>query len=116
MSKPKMHAPRMLLEVVRESVRLRHLSYTTEKHYIHWIRRFIRFHGRRQPKEMGEPEIVAFLSDLAIQRDCAPGTQNQALNAIVFLFRNVLGRDSGELKNVQWAVPLPSPVTAVFMG
>jgi integron integrase len=52
---------------------------------------------------MGEPEIVAFLSDLAIRRNCAPGTQNQALNAIVFLFKNVLGRDLGELKNIQWA-------------
>jgi integron integrase len=93
----------MLLEVVRENIRLRHLSYATEKHYLHWIRRFIRFHCKRHPKDMGEPEIVAFLSDLAIQRDCAPGTQNQALNAIVFLFRNVLGRDLGEFKNVQWA-------------
>jgi len=52
---------------------------------------------------MGEQEIVAFLSDLAIKRDCAPGTQNQALNAIVFLFKNVLGRELGEFKNIQWA-------------
>jgi integron integrase len=103
MSKTEIQKPRMLLEVVRESIRLRHLSYATEKHYLHWIRRFIRFHGKQHPKNMGEQEIVAFLSDLAIQRNCAPGTQNQALNAIVFLFRNVLGRDLGELRNVQWA-------------
>jgi integrase len=103
MSKTEVQQPRMLLEVVRENIRLRHLSYATEKHYLHWIHRFIRFHCKRHPKDMGEPEIVAFLSDLAIQRDCAPGTQNQALNAIVFLFRNVLGRDLGEFKNVQWA-------------
>jgi site-specific recombinase XerD len=93
----------MLLDVVRGMIRLRHLSYTTEKHYLHWIRRFIRFHGKRHPRDMGEQEIVAFLSDLAIKRDCAPGTQNQALNAIVFLFKNVLGRELGEFKNVRWA-------------
>jgi integron integrase len=91
------------MEVVQEAIRLRHLSYATEKHYIHWIRRFVRFHGKRHPKEMGEAEIVAFLSDLAIKRNCAPGTQNQALNAIVFLFRNVLGRELGEFKNIHWA-------------
>lgn len=95
--------PRLLSEVVQETIRLRHLSYTTEKHYLHWIRRFILFHGKRHPRDMGESEIVAFLSDLAIQRNCAPGTQNQALNAIVFLFKNVLGRDLGEFKNIQWA-------------
>jgi integron integrase len=95
--------PRSLFEAVREAIRLRHLSYTTEKHYLHWIRRFILFHGKRHPKDMGEPEIVAFLSDLAIRRNCAPGTQNQALNAIVFLFKNVLGRDLGQFKNIQWA-------------
>lgn len=72
----------MLLEVVRETIRLRHLSYATEKRYLHWIRRFVRFHGRRHLREMGEAEIVAFLSDLAIRRNCAPGTQNQALNAL----------------------------------
>jgi integron integrase len=99
----KIQQPKMLLEVVRERIRLRHLSYATEKHYLHWIRRFIRFHGKRHPKEMGEPEIVAFLSHLAIQRNCAPGTQNQALNALVFLFKNVLGRDLGEFTQVQWA-------------
>jgi integron integrase len=95
--------PRMLLDVVREVVRLRHLSYTTEKHYVHWIRRFVVFHGKRHPREMGEVEIVAFLSDLAIRRNCAPGTQNQALNALVFLFKNVLGKDLGEFRNIQWA-------------
>lgn len=89
--------------MVREMIRLRHLSYTTEKHYLHWIRRFVRFHGKRHPRDMGEPDIVSFLSDLAIKRNCAPGTQNQALNAIVFLFKNVLGRELGEFKNIRWA-------------
>ncbi len=93
----------MLLEVVREVIRLRHLSYKTEKHYLHWIRRFVRFHGRRHPAQMGEEEIAAFLSHLAIARNCSPSTQNQALNALVFLFKHVLGRDLGTLKNIQWA-------------
>jgi integrase len=95
--------PKMLLEVVREVIRLRHLSYKTEKHYLHWIRRFVRFHGRRHPAQMGEEEIAAFLSHLAIARNCSPSTQNQALNALVFLFKHVLGRDLGTLKNIQWA-------------
>jgi integron integrase len=93
----------MLSEVVREVIRLRHLSYKTEKHYLHWIRRFVVFHGRRHPAQMGEDEIAAFLSHLAIDRDCAPSTQNQALNAIVFLFKNVLGRELGQFRNIQWA-------------
>ncbi len=91
------------LDLVRERIRLRHLSYKTEQHYIGWIRRFILFHGKRHPKNMGEEEIVAFLSDLAIKRNCAPGTQNQALNALVFLFRNVLDREIGKFKSIIWA-------------
>lgn len=91
------------LDLVRERIRLRHLSYKTEQHYIGWIRRFILFHGKRHPKNMGEEEIVAFLSDLAIKRNCAPGTQNQALNALVFLFRNVLDREIGKFKSITWA-------------
>lgn len=92
-----------LLEVVRQRIRLRHLSYTTEKSYLGWIHRFVRFHGKRHPKEMGEKEIVSFLSHLAIERNCSPATQNQALNALVFLFRQVLGRDVGTFKNIVWA-------------
>ena len=95
--------PKMLLEVVREVIRLRHLSYTTEKHYINWIRRFIRFHGKRHPAQMEGAEIAAFLSHLAIDRSCSPATQNQALNALVFLFKHVLGRDLGALPNIHWA-------------
>ncbi len=95
--------PPKLLDVVRQRIRLRHLSYTTEKSYIGWIQRFVRFHGRRHPKEMGEAEIVSFLSYLAIERNCSPATQNQALNALVFLFKHVLGRDLGKLKNITWA-------------
>ncbi len=101
---PKPHNARpKLLEVVRQRIRLRHLSYTTEKSYLGWIHRFVRFHGKRHPKEMGEAEIVSFLSHLAIERNCSPATQNQALNALVFLFKHVLGRDLGTFKNIVWA-------------
>lgn len=95
--------PKRFMDLVRERIRLRHLSYATEKHYVGWIQRFILFHGKRHPKDMGEEEIAQFLSHLAIKRDCAPGAQNQALNAIVFLFRNVLGRELGTFKNIAWA-------------
>ena len=92
--------PIRFLDLVRERIRLRHLSYTTEKSYIGWIRRFIVFHGKKHPQEMEEEHIVAFLSDLAVQRNCSPATQNQALNALVFLFRHVLNRNIGEFKGI----------------
>lgn len=92
-----------LLGVVRQCIRLRHLSYSTEKSYLYWIRRFVLFHNKRHPKEMGEHEVVGFLSDLAINRTCSPSTQNQALNALAFLYKYVLNRQLGECKGIQWA-------------
>ena len=89
----------MLLEVVRQRMRLRHLSYYTEKQYVYWIRNFVRFHRKRHPSAMGEKEIEAFLSHLAIERGLSPSTQNQALNALIFLFRHVLNKDLGDCKN-----------------
>lgn len=80
-----------LLDVVRERIRLKRYSIRTENAYIHWIRRFILFHGKRHPREMGAPKVEAFLSDLAVQRNVAASTQNQALAAILFLYRDVLG-------------------------
>jgi integrase len=82
-------APR-LLDQVREVIRIRHYSIRTEQAYVQWIRRFIHFHGRRHPREMGAAELTAFLSDLATRRNVAASTQNQALNAILFLYRDVL--------------------------
>ncbi|MCO6432442.1 MAG: phage integrase N-terminal SAM-like domain-containing protein [Deltaproteobacteria bacterium] len=95
--------PTGLLEVTRQKIRLRHLSRFTEKQYLGWIRQFIRFHGKRHPKEMGEAEIEQFLSYLATSRNVAPSTQNQALNSLVFLFRHVLHRELGEFKSIRWA-------------
>jgi integron integrase len=94
---------RTLLGVVQERIRIKHLSRHTEKHYISWIHRFILFHGKRHPREMGEREIEAFLSYLAVQKDVSPGTQNQALNAIVFLYKDVLERDLGKFTHIRWA-------------
>jgi len=82
-------APR-LLDQVRNAIRRRHYSYRTEQAYIHWIKRFIYFHGVRHPREMGEPEVTAFLNSLA-GRGVAAATQNQALSSILFLYKEVLG-------------------------
>lgn len=82
-------APR-LLDQVREVIRLKHYSLRTEQAYIHWIKRFILFHDKRHPRKMGSDEITRFLTALAVQRNVAAATQNQALNAILFLYREVL--------------------------
>jgi integrase len=79
-----------LLGQVRELIRIRHYSIRTEQAYVQWIRRFILFHGKRHPRDMGGEELTAFLSHLASQRNVAASTQNQALNAILFLYRDVL--------------------------
>ena len=83
-------APR-LLEVVRERIRYRHFSYRTEQAYVGWVRRYIGFHGRRHPREMGAPKIEAFLNHLANERSVAASTHNQALSALLFLYGDVLG-------------------------
>ena len=82
-----------LLERVRQAARLRHMSRRTEESYTAWIRRFILFHGKRHPDELGSSEIVAFLSDLAVRQDVSASTQNQALSALLFLYRVVLGHE-----------------------
>src|SRR5438034_493325 len=80
-----------LLDRVRETVRARHYSRRTEKAYVHWIRRYIFFHGKRHPAEMGAAEVTSFLTSLAVRDKVAASTQNQALNALLFLYREVLG-------------------------
>ena len=82
--------PRRLLGAVRESIRLKHYSLRTEETYVHWIRRFIYFHGKRHPRDMGAAEVTAFLNHLVASRDIAASTQNQALSALLFLYREVL--------------------------
>ena len=82
-----------LLDRVRAAVRLRHYSRRTEKAYVGWTRRFILFSGKRHPSEMGEAEISRFLSHLAVAGKVSASTQNQALSALLFLYREVLGRE-----------------------
>ena len=89
-----------LLDRVREANRLRHGSRSTEKSYVGWIRRFILFHGKRHPAEMGAPEVAQFLSSLAVEGHVAASTQNQALSALLFLYRHVLHQDLPWLDDV----------------
>ena len=89
-----------LLDQVREAIRMRHYSIRTEEAYVGWIRRFILFHAKRHPLEMGEDEITQFLSALAVQGEVSASTQNQALCALVFLYRHVLGQNLGWLDDV----------------
>ena len=82
-----------LLEQVRQRLRVGHYSLRTEQTYLPWIKRYILFHGKRHPREMGKAEIEAFLTHLAVERHVSAATQNQALNAILFLYRSVLEID-----------------------
>jgi integron integrase len=89
-----------LLEQVREVIRTRHYSLRTEGTYLGWIRRFILFHGKRHPREMGRQEVQQFLSHLAVEGHVAASTQSQALSAIMFLYQQVLKQDIGWLDEV----------------
>lgn len=83
--------PPRLLEQVRARCRALHYSIRTERAYVGWVRRFVIFHGRRHPRELGAAEVEAFLTALAVRDDVAASTQNQALSALLFLYRGVLG-------------------------
>lgn len=89
-----------LLDQLREQVRVRHYSLRTEKTYAQWVRRFIVFHGKRHPAKMGKDEIEAFLTHLAQDRKVAAATQNQAMSAILFLYRHVLNQEPDWLTDV----------------
>lgn len=82
-----------LMDQVREVLRFHHYAYNTEKSYVAWILQYIRFNNRRHPKDMGKAEVEAFLSHLALNRGVSASTQNQAFNAIVFLYKQVLNMD-----------------------
>ena len=89
-----------LLDQLREALRSRHYSRRNEQTYCHWVKRFIYFHNVRHPSEMGEPEINAFLTHLAVKEKVSASTQNQALSALLFVYRHVLGREIGDLGEV----------------
>ena len=82
-----------LLDQVRDQIRLKHYSIRTERVYCEWVKRYIRFHKYRHPLEMGAAEVEAFLSDLAVRRDVSASTQNQALAALLFLYKQVLKQE-----------------------
>jgi len=89
-----------LLDRIRDAVRARHYSRRTEEAYVAWIRRYVLFHGKRHPAEMGAGEITQFLTDLAVRGKVAASTQNQALSALLFLYREVLGQEIPRLEDV----------------
>jgi len=89
-----------LLDQVRDRIRVKHYSIRTETQYVQWIRRFILFHDKRHPRDPGAPEVEAFLTHLAVAGNVAASTQNQALSALLFLYKEVLGIDMPWLKDV----------------
>ena len=105
--------PRKLLDRVRWHLRVKRYSIRTEQAYVDWIRRFILFHKKRHPDEMGEEEIAAFLSHLAIDRTVAASTQNQAFSALLFLYQQVLDRKLEFITGVE-RVRRPARLPVVF--
>jgi site-specific recombinase XerD len=98
-----MSGGRRLLDQVRDVIRIKHYSIRTEQAYLQWIRRYILFNGKRHPSELGADHLSTFLSDLAVRGKVAASTQNQALNAVLFLYREVLKQDLPWIEGVQRA-------------
>lgn len=96
-------SPPRLLDHVRQQITLRHYSRRTEQAYVYWIRSFIQYHNYAHPRELGQKEIRAFLSHLATEKDVAASTQNQALNALIFLYKHVLRIDVGTITSIERA-------------
>jgi site-specific recombinase XerD len=102
-----------LLGEMRDRIRLKHYSIRTEQAHLSWAKRYILFHGKRHPREMGEAEVVAFLNHLAVERNVSASTQNQALNALVFLYKQILGREALTLGDIATA-KRPERLPTVF--
>lgn len=118
-STPVSAAKPILLEQAREKLRLKHYSLRTERAYLDWMRRYVRFHGKRHPREMGAAEVEAFLSHLAVERSVAASTQNQALAALLFLYREVLGMNLPWMAGIERAKRpqrLPTVLTVREVG
>ena len=98
-----MNQPPKLLDRVRERIRFKHYSIRIEDSYVQWIRRYVLFHGKRHPSEMGAPEVESFLTSLAVEGNVAASTQNQARSALLFLYKEVLGSELPWLNNVEQA-------------
>jgi site-specific recombinase XerD len=89
--RPLAQPPMRLLPALRDAIRVRHYSLRTEQVYVGWVRRFVHVHGLRHPRELGAPEVEAFLTQLATQRNVSSSTQGQAKSASLFLYKQVLG-------------------------
>ncbi len=108
-----------LLDRLRTALRVRHYSLRTEETYVQWVRRYVTFHGRRHPADLGAAEVTAFLSHLAVDRSVAPATQGQAKSALLFLYRDVLEQDLPWLDEIVKAKPrqrLPVTLTPSEVG
>jgi site-specific recombinase XerD len=103
-----------LLDQLRDRIRLKHYSLRTEQAYVQWVKRYIIFHAKRHPGEMGKPEVEAFLTSLAVERNVSASTQTQALSALLFLYKEVLEMELPWLSEVTRAkkpVRLPTVLT-----
>jgi integron integrase len=105
-----------LLDQVRDIIRRKHYSIRTEQAYTDWIKRFIIYHGKRHPGEMAEEEVAEFLTHLARDRDVSPSTQNQALSALLFLYKEVLKHEIGWLEKVERAKKPPKLPVVLSRG
>lgn len=103
-----------IADQIREAVRLRHYSLRTEQTYVAWFVRFVKFHHMKHPEQMGADEVRAFLSDLAVNQDVAATTQNQALNALVFVYTHVLHKPLGQIDAVRAPRKERLPVVLTF--
>ena len=99
-----------MLEQLRTVLRVKHYSYRTEKSYINWVRRFIYFHDKKHPQTMGTYEVRAYLNYLAQHENVSASTQNQALNALVFLYKHVIQQELGSIDAVRARRPKRIPV------
>jgi len=102
--------PKKLLDQMRDSLRTQHYSLRTENAYVDWARRYILFHNKRHPREMGQTEVEAFLTHLATEQHVAASTQNQALSALLYLYRNVLNQPIQTAEPVRARKPQRLPV------
>ena len=91
-----MAVKKKLLDLVRDKIRFKHYSISTERNYVHWIKHYIFFHNKKHPVEMGKDEIEAYLTKLATKDNVSSSTQNQAFSAILFLYKDVLHVDIKE--------------------
>jgi site-specific recombinase XerD len=99
-SEPSLPKPKKLLEQVRDAILVRHYARNTEKAYVYWIKKFL-FYNERYPKQTGASEVQAFLTHLSVEEQISASTQNQALRALLFLYRNVLSQELGPVDSVR---------------